>query len=216
MAPPFPFIPLLADRRSAVKIGAQTVTAFDAGFEIQDRAHTGEVSAVTLKNTGASFAIVGHSERRRMGETDEAARAQFAAALGAGLSTILCVGEKERMPDGSHVATVEGQIRSAFAGVQSLAHRALVAYEPVWAIGKNASEAVSPVALEEMALFIKKILSDILGRAAARKIPILYGGAVEPANAERLLAEGGVAGFLVGHASADADSFIKILKACKK
>jgi triosephosphate isomerase len=88
-----------------------------------------------------------------------------------------------------------------------------VAYEPVWAIGKTAAEAMRGEDIEETAIFIRKILSEALGREAVSRVPILYGGSVEPANAQALMKEGGINGFLVGHASADVDSFIEILKA---
>jgi triosephosphate isomerase len=169
-----------------------------------------------LKAQGVSFAIVGHSERRAQGETDELVRAQLAAALAAGLTAILCVGETEREPDGSHWAQVANQIHRALHGITPVAGRLIVAYEPVWAIGKSAAEAMRGEELEETAIFVRKIVSEALGREAMARVPILYGGSVEPENAGALIREGGINGFLVGHASADIDSFIEILKACKK
>lgn len=205
IAPPFTMLPLL----KGLKLGGQTLSA-EAG------AHTGGVSAMMLKAAGASFVLVGHSERRAMGETNEAVHAQLASAGNAGLVPVLCVGESERTQDGAHFSFIEEQLRSALRGAQTLANKLVVAYEPVWAIGKSATDAMKPQEVEETVIFIKKILSDILGREPARKIKVLYGGSVEPANAEALMAEGGVDGFLVGHASAKLDSFVDILKACKK
>ncbi len=208
LAPAFPLITpvAVALKGSTIKVGAQTISIHAEG------AHTGEVSAKMLKNIGVSFALVGHSERRAQGETDELIREQLMAALSSGLTAILCVGEVEREPDGSHFAQIANQIHRALQGVVPMG-RLVVAYEPVWAIGKQAQDAMQGEDLEETAIFIRKILSEALGREAVSKVPILYGGSVEPANAAALMKEGGVNGFLVGHASADADSFIEILKA---
>lgn len=212
LAPAFPLIPAVAAalKGSSIKVGAQTVSIH------ADGAHTGDVSAKILKGLGVSFAIVGHSERRAQGETDESIRAQLAAALGAGLVTVLCVGEAQRAPDGSHFQDIANQLHRALAGAPAPGNKLIVAYEPVWAIGKTAAEAMQGEDLEETAIFIRKILSEALGREVVSRVPILYGGSVEPGNAVALMKEGGINGFLVGHASADVDSFIDILKACKK
>src|SRR3989344_2884835 len=206
IAPPFTILPLL----SGIKVGAQTVAAHAEG------AHTGDVSAAMVKNAGASFAVIGHSERRASGLTNEQVHAQLAAAAGAGLVPVLCVGERERTQDGSHFSVIEEQLPSALRGAQSLAGKLVVAYEPVWAIGKSAKDAMQPGEVEETVIFIRKTLADILGRKDALKVPILYGGSVEPENAAQLFADGGVNGFLVGHASADIHSFLEIVKACRK
>jgi triosephosphate isomerase len=212
IAPAFPLVPSVAAalKGSSIKTGAQTVSVHAEG------AHTGEVSAAMLKALGVSFVIVGHSERRAQGETDDVIRAQLSAALSAGLTAVLCVGEIEREPDGSHWAQVVNQLHRALHGIAPAAGRLIVAYEPVWAIGKSAAEAMRGEELEETAIFIRKILSEAIGREAMSKVPILYGGSVEPENAGALIKEGGVNGFLVGRASANIDSFIDILKACKK
>lgn len=210
-----PALPLIAPvaaalKGSSIKVGAQTTSVHESG------AHTGEASAAMLKQAGASFVIVGHSERRADGEDDEQIRAQLNAAISAGLHVILCVGEAERHPDGSHWQDVANQLSRVLHGAVPLKARLIVAYEPVWAIGKSGAEAIKGEDLEEAAIFIRKILSECLGREAVSKVPILYGGSVDADNAKTLVAEGGVAGLLVGRASADVDSFIEILKACKK
>ncbi len=210
LAPAFPLITpvAVALKGSSIKVGAQTMSAH------AEPAHTGEVSAKMLKASGVSFVIVGHSERRARGESDEDVRVQLVSALGAGLTVILCVGEEERVPDGSHWQQVANQLSRALHGVVP-GTKLIVAYEPVWAIGKHAVDAMQGEDLEETAIFIRKILSETLGRDAVAKVPILYGGSVEPGNAVELLKQGGVNGFLVGHASADVDSFIEILKAVR-
>jgi triosephosphate isomerase len=212
VAPPAPFITAVAKvlESSPVRVGAQAVSGTEGA------AHTGEASATMLKSAGASFAIIGHSERRALGEGNDAVQRQFVAAASAGLVPVLCVGELEHNAEGAHFSFVAEQLMSALRGAQSLAGKLVVAYEPVWAIGKHAEAAPAPAQVREMAIFIRKTLADVLSRQAALKIPVLYGGAVEPENAPALIAEGDVAGFLVGHASAELDQFVAILNACKK
>lgn len=210
LAPSFPLLPpvVQALKGSVISTMAQTVSPFTDGK------HTGEVSARTLALAGASGVIIGHSERRAAGESNEEIAEQVAAADGAGLRIVLCVGETERDPAGGHFSTVAGQVRSALAAKPAAAHT-VIAYEPVWAIGKSASEAVHAQDLQEMVIYIRKILTESMGRTAALRVPILYGGSVEESNAKELLEEGGVSGFLVGHASADVDSFLEILRAVR-
>lgn len=212
LAPSFTLLPTVvgALKGSSIKVGAQSVSPNDGGQ------HTGEVNAAMLKHAGASFVIVGHSEQRAAGMTDALVHAQLVHTHDKGLTAVLCVGEKERDAAGGQYAVVESQLRAAFNSLPHLAKKVIVAYEPVWAIGKSAESALAPQELEEMVIFIRKILADILTRPIALKVPILYGAAVEAENADMLMKDGGVAGLLVGHASADIDSFLNILKACKK
>jgi triosephosphate isomerase len=210
IAPPYTLLPIVvtALKGSQMRVAGQAISAFEGG------AHTGSISASMLKRIGATHVIVGHSERRASGESAEDFRAQLRAANDAGLTAILCIGESERDTSGSYVSVITDQLTSALRGFpKTEAHRLVVAYEPVWAIGKSANDAMLPGELREMSIFIKKTLADMFERTAALKVPILYGGSVEPDNAHGLISEGDVAGFLVGHASAELDSFIEILKA---
>jgi triosephosphate isomerase len=210
LAPPAPFIPLVADvlESSRIYVGAQKISPHE------DPQHTGSVSAKMLKAVGASFAIIGHSERRAEGETDEKVRSELLRATETGLAPILCIGENVREKDGEHFEVLEKQLTSALTHVpQNTLKKLVIAYEPVWAIGKRSEDSIGPADLQEMVIFIKKVLTDLLDRRVALKVPILYGGSVEPENAPALIAEGGVSGFLVGHASAQIDSFLEIIKA---
>ena len=195
-------------KRSVVAVGAQTVSPF------LDGAHTGYESAATLKSLGAKWALVGHSERRN-DESEEVVQAQVQAAIKAGLSIILCVGENERDPQGAHFSLIERQLSSALAHFPSKGTKLVIAYEPVWAIGKSGAEACKPADLEEMSIFIRRALTELFDRTAATKIPILYGGSVDGSNSKDLLIHGGVSGFLVGRASTDIQSFSEIIDACK-
>ena len=213
IAPSFPLIGAVSGALGSgqIKLGAQTLSS------VTDPQHTGDVSAAILKHSGVSYVIVGHSERRAAGESTEMVAQQLAQALAQGLKAVLCVGEREREASGAHFSFIAGQLTSALTGVSAKqSDKLVIAYEPVWAIGKSAEDAMKPAELREMAIFIKKTLAERFERKTALKVPILYGGSVEPLNARALVTEAGVSGFLVGHASADADSFIEILKACKK
>ena len=212
VAPSFALIPPVVDvlSSSPIRVGAQSVSAYD------DAPHTGDVSGTMLKDAGVWFVIVGHSERRAAGESNTLVHAELEQATNAGLVPILCVGEREREQDGEHFEFIEAQLVSALRGLEPAALKKLVvAYEPVWAIGRGAEFAMKSAEVEEMVIFIRKLLADLLGRKAALKVPILYGGSVEPSNAATLLAEGGASGFLVGHASVSAESFLEIINACK-
>ena len=202
IAPSCPLMPAVVDalKSSAVKVGAQSAYL---------------VSALTLKNCGAQFAIVGHSERRSRGETDEEVGTETANAISAGLAPVLCVGESERDPSGAHFSFIEKQLSSALTRL-ARPNDLVVAYEPIWTIGKSAEDAMKPADAQEMIIFIRKTLAEIIGRKMALRVPILYGGSVEPANAAALITEGGASGFLVGHASARIDSFLEILKLCRR
>lgn len=165
-------------------------------------AFTGETSPSMVKNLGGKFTLVGHSERRNMGETNELVNKKIQLAFESGLTPILCVGEKVRDKDGNHLDFIRTQIKECLGGISK---RDLIgftiAYEPVWAIGKSHKEAMSPTDVHEMTLYIKKIVSEILGKDVADSFRILYGAAVEVENAPLLFAQGNIAGILVGHAS---------------
>ena len=221
VAPSSPFIPVTAAmlKQSVICVGAQTLSQFGSApvsAEASAGKHTGEVSARMLKDVGASFVIVGHSERRALGEDDTAVNAKLKNALGAGLRTILCIGEHARDEHGGHFEFIANQLRSALVDVPKPGFSKLViAYEPVWAIGKNAADAARPELVRETTIFIRKTLVQIIGRESALRIPILYGGSVEGENAGGLMREAEISGFLVGRASTEAEKFWDIIQACQ-
>lgn len=175
-------------------------------------AHTGEVSLSMLASFNVSHIILGHSERRAGGETDEAINNKLIATIKAGLIGVVCVGEKKRDAGAHYLSHIEAQIRSAFAKIPKVKlAQVVIAYEPIWAIGTGETATGSDV--HEMRLFIEKVISDLYGRNLAQKVRILYGGSVNEKNARELFVEGTVDGFLVGGASLHAEEFANIVKA---
>lgn len=213
MCPPFVFLSDLARRVSGHRcvLGAQDV------FYEMEGAYTGEISPLMLASVGAKYVIIGHSERRVLGDTDEAVNKKVLAALKMGLTAVLCVGEKERGEEGKHFQYVKNQIETALAKVQKrLLANLVIAYEPVWAIGANATGADTPSDFVEISIFIRRTVSDMFDRVSAQTIPVLYGGSVDEKNAESFLKEGEADGLLVGRASLDPKNFIAILKIAEK
>jgi triosephosphate isomerase len=206
LAPPFTLIGAMAEAVQAAEVGAQDCHAEASG------AFTGDVAAVMLADAGASFVIVGHSERRAMhGESDAMVRAKAEAALAAGLEVIVCVGETEAERDAGQAETVVAhQLDGSLPRGEGLSPRITVAYEPVWAIGTGRVPSVADVGAIHRA--IRGQLHGIYGEAAA-PIRILYGGSVNAGNAEELLGADEVGGALVGGASLTADNFLAIVLA---
>jgi triosephosphate isomerase len=179
-------------------------------------AWTGEVSAELLADAGASWAIVGHSERRQFfGDTSESVGKKARAVLAAGLGAIVCVGEALAERDaGRTLAVVDDQLAGGLAGIDaSSAPRLVIAYEPVWAIGTG--RTATPAQAQEVHAHIRRRLAERLGAGAADAIRIQYGGSVKPGNAEALMAEPDIDGALVGGASLEAADFVAIVKAAR-
>jgi triosephosphate isomerase len=211
IAPPAPYIGLLSPgNRSKIAIASQDLSSGTGG------AATGEVTAALLRDLGVKYGIVGHSERRAMGETDAIVSEKARHAFANKITPIICIGERERDADARYLSLLRAQIHAVFEPLSPKERaQAIIAYEPIWAIGKTAAEAISPTDLTEMVLYIRKILGDYLPGKGAQKVRLLYGGSVEPGNI-RAAAEGtGVDGFLVGHASVDSDVFTALVKALK-
>lgn len=193
-------------RGKKISLGAQTIFPKPTG------SFTGEMSAEMVKSVGAKYVIVGHSERRKMGETDEDVKARINAALAADLIPIVCIGEKERDNDGEYLSVIRDQIHALFYGTsRDWFSRVVIAYEPIWAIGKNSKGAVTMHALHETAIYIRKVLSELFDKKSALAATILYGGSVDPSNAGELIDGTQTDGFLVGRASLSADQFLEIL-----
>lgn len=206
LAPPFTLIHAMREAVQEIGVGGQDCHAESGG------AFTGDISAPMLADTGADFTIVGHSERRSLhGESDAQVRAKAEAAIAAGLSVILCVGETEQQRDsGNAEAVVAAQLDGSLPRGEDAVNRLSVAYEPVWAIGTGRVPSVEDVGAMHRA--IRARLVSIFGDAGG-EIAILYGGSVNAGNAAELLSADEVGGALVGGASLTAESFTAIVGA---
>ncbi|WP_442597240.1 triose-phosphate isomerase [Neobacillus sp. D3-1R] len=208
ICPPAPYLYVLngwqIKLNALFSIGAQNVHSESKG------AFTGDVSAEQLVDVGCEYVIIGHSERRAIGETNSFIHQKVKHALNTGLIPILCVGEseEERKQQKTNVV-VEEQILSALQNIQDIS-RVIIAYEPVWAIGTGQSAA--PEQAQEVHHFIRSVLSKHFGVTAGRT-PILYGGSAKPENAKEFSAMADINGLLVGGASLKAGDFSKIIQA---
>jgi len=193
-------------KNTGVLVGAQTVSAFAEG------AHTGEQSIGQLKNAGATFVIIGHSERRAAGETDQEVAQKTLVTLAAKVIPVVCVGESKRDKNGDFYKLVETQLKAVVKDLTpTQLKKVVIAYEPIWAIGTGKTATADDV--KEMQLFIEKVLTKLHDRDTAQSVRLLYGGSVKPHNAKELHDIGGMNGFLVGGASLKAADFIAITKA---
>jgi triosephosphate isomerase len=206
VCPPFTAIEATARAASgsAVEVLAQAV------HEAEKGAHTGEISAGMVLAAGATGTIVGHSERRAAGETDEQVAARVAAALTAGLTVIMCCGESLAQREaGETEAWLTAQVRAGLAGVAPDAAGVLsIAYEPIWAIGTG--RTATPDIAQEACALVRAVAGERLDDAALR---VLYGGSVTPETAPDLLRQPDIDGALVGGASLDPDAFAAIVAA---
>ncbi len=207
VAPVFTALSRVCD---AVKGSNILLAAQDCYWE-EEGAFTGEVAPKLLKDAGCSHVIIGHSERRQyFGETDLSVNKKTKAAIAAGLTAIVCVGEllAEREAEQTF-SVIETQIQGGLAGLtaDSLTH-VVIAYEPVWAIGtgKTASDAQA----QEVHAFIRRLIARLFNQPAADAVRILYGGSVKPDNAKGLMSQPDIDGALVGGASLKAESFAAI------
>ncbi len=209
IAPVFTALKTVADRLEGSNIG---VAAQNCSTEIEEGAHTGEVMATMVRDVGARYVIVGHSERRQIYlETDSMVNRKCHAGLAAGLTVIMCVGESlEQREQGTAERVVSGQLSGGLSGLTaSDLDRIIVAYEPVWAIGTG--RTATPEQAQEMHAFIRRVFADRYSDQAAQGVRILYGGSVKPDNIAGLMAKDDIDGALVGGASLKADSFAKIV-----
>jgi triosephosphate isomerase (TIM) len=206
VCPPFTAIEAAAGAlaESPVWVAGQNVNEAERG------ARTGEISAPMLLAAGASGVIVGHSERRAMGETDVQVAARVRAALDHGLRVILCVGESlDQREAGETEEWLTGQVRAALAGVERAeTGRLAIAYEPIWAIGTG--RTATPEMAQESNAVVRAVAGE---RLDAPSLLVLYGGSVTPENAADLLGEPDVDGALVGGASLDPEGFARIAAA---
>jgi triosephosphate isomerase len=209
IAPPFTALEVVRSviDGSAIQLGAQNLHWEPKG------AFTGEISASMLVEAGCTYVIIGHSERRQLfGETNETVNKRLHAALAAGLTPVVCVGEtlQERDADAT-VQVVERQVVAGLAAISPTAlAKSVIAYEPVWAIGTG--KTATPAQAQDVHRTIRDQLAKVVDQDTADRVRILYGGSVKPDNIDSLMAQPDVDGALVGGASLVAEQFIRIVQ----
>lgn len=194
--------------KTKICVGAQNVHWEAKG------AFTGEISVAMLQDVGCQWCIVGHSERRSLfGETNEEVNKKIKALIAGKIKPIVCVGESLAVRDeGTYLEFVTAQVKAAFAGIDAAeAADAVVAYEPVWAIGTG--RTATPEQAQEVCAAVRATLAELFGTEVAEGMRVLYGGSMNEGNAELLLAEPDIDGGLIGGASLKAKSFTEIVKA---
>ena len=213
MCPPLAYAAILASNPKRISlIGSQDVSK--KSQEIKG-SFTGEVSAKMLKDIGVSYIIVGHSERRKMGETNADINMKLLACIDSKIKPILCVGEDARDEEGAFLSAVKYQLEKCLFGVKKKDLKSvIIAYEPVFAIGGD--KALLPRDIYEMILFIKKIIVDMFKLKSSDDMRILYGGSVTPENVPGIIFDGGVDGLLVGRDSLDPQHFLNIISVANK
>ena len=199
-----------AMRETRVGIGAENCNANASG------AYTGEISTGMLVDAGCKYVIIGHSERRAMGETDQDVNKKVLAVLEAGLIPIMCCGEslEQREADITN-EWITMQIKSGLQGVpEEKIRKVVIAYEPIWAIGTG--KTATPEQAEEVCESIRTVIRKLYGSKNARAISILYGGSMNEKNAYELLAQPDIDGGLIGGASLVPEKFVKIIEAANQ
>lgn len=212
VCPPYTHLASIGEKvkDSAVKLGAQNAYFEDKG------AFTGEISYSFLKETGAQYVILGHSERRHVfNEPDELINKKVKKGLEEAFTVILCVGETEAQRNTNKQKTiVEDQLKTGLMGIENNFENIIIAYEPVWAIGTG--KTATPMDAEDMHSFIREKLADITGKDIAAQTLILYGGSVKESNVKDLLRQDNIDGALIGGASLKHEHFNSIIEIAQK
>jgi triosephosphate isomerase len=197
VAPPTVFLGDIIKKRGSLGVSAQHTHDEEGG------AHTGDVSVPQVVDVGSTHVLIGHAERRAAGMSNEQVGKVTHRVLSSGVTAIVCVGEGARDDHGEYLNQVRAQLHAALQGVlPKYLKKVVIAYEPVWAIG--ASQPMSPHEMHQMAIYIKKTLAEMYGKAVS--VPVLYGGAITADSVSEMVVRGGVDGLLVGRASLSEDS----------
>lgn len=210
VCPPYLYIIELANtfKSSPAKVGAQDVSVFDGGSK------TGEVGSTMIHSLGAEYTIVGHSERRAAGDTDEIVSVKLGQVLRTKMNAILCIGESVRDGEAHYLEEIKRQMKESLARMSnSDFSRLVIAYEPIWAIGNQDNIALSGHELHQMVIYIRKVLKDLYNESVSSAVKVLYGGSVTPENTEDIIWNGEVDGLLIGRASFEPKSYDEICKA---
>lgn len=206
VCPPSIFLESLRKISKRISLGVQNMHFESIG------AFTGELSGNSFYDIGARYVILGHSERRAMGEGNDFINKKVKNAFYVGLTPILCVGEVVRDSEHKYLQFIKDQVLQCTDGISKISVEHLViAYEPLWAIGVNASREATPAEFLEISIFIKRILSDKFGLKNMSGVRIIYGGSVHPENSIGFMVEGKADGFLVGRDSLNSKKFLEII-----
>lgn len=204
ICPPFPYM-ALSKTDGKVKLGAQNTSVEERG------AHTSSVSSSMLRSLGTEYVIVGHSECRAAGESNEMVAKKIRSVIQSGMMPIVCIGETHRDTDGNYLAAIREQLRQSLVYTErAMLTSVIIAYEPVWAIGGK--EAIQSHDIHQAVIFIRKVLTELYPPEVVRSIRILYGGSSNAGNADDILRHGEVTGLLVGGASLDPKNFGEMLR----
>ncbi len=206
ICPPSIYIEALRKISKRIILGIQNIFYENSG------AFTGEIGGGMLYDIGARYSIIGHSERRAMGESNIDVNKKIKNAVYNGFIPILCVGESVRDNEHKYLFFIKEQIESALVGVsKTTLDKIIIAYEPIWAIGEKAIREATPSEFLEISIFMKRILSDKFGIKSIEGIRIIYGGSVHPENSVGFMVEGKADGFLVGRDSLNSKKFLEII-----
>lgn len=193
--------------KKSVSLSAQDCSSFENG------SHTGEITSESIKDIGIDYVIIGHSEKREQGDTQDVVVKKIQNALKKDLKVIYCIGEKERDDTVKHLKMIESQILSVFDNIdKKKIENIIIAYEPVWAINNKDNLSIDSHTLHSMVIYIRKLLLEKYGDNISKNINILYGGSITKENAQDILWNGEVQGLLIGRASWENDSLISIIK----
>jgi len=208
VAPGFAHLTVVAKHAKApLGLAAQSVAS------VSIIANTGLVSAAQLKGVGVQYGIVGHSESRARGDTNEMVLEQTKRLIEKKIMPIVCIGEKARDAHGWYLSEIKDQLDGLLASIPKATFKTIViAYEPIWAIGADAEREATPLECREMVIYIRKLISDVHGDKFASTISILYGGSVNELNARYFISEGTVQGLLVGRVSLEPKRYELLAK----
>ncbi len=211
VCPPFPFLFIKEKiKNKSIKLGSQDI------FYEKEGSFTGEVSAPMLKNMGVEYVIVGHSERRAISDTNTIVNKKILTAIKSRIAPIFCIGESKRDTNGFYLSFIKEQLIEGLKDItKAQVKNIVIAYEPIWAIGSHAVREATPSEFTEIRIYIKKIISDMYDIKTANEIRIIYGGSVNPFNAEPFVKEGGSFGLLVGRDSLSPKKFSAIINLAK-
>jgi triosephosphate isomerase len=193
--------------KKSIPISAQDVSMFENG------SHTGEVTAGSIKDAGIDYVIIGHSEKRELGDTQDIIISKVQNAIKNDLKVILCIGEKERDETVKYLKVIENQILSVFGNIdKNKFENITIAYEPVWAINNKDNLSINSHSLHSMVIYIRKILLEKYDEVVSKNTNIIYGGSITDLNAQDIMWNGEVQGLLIGRASWEYESLVKIIK----